>query len=124
MIKKKVYVFFILSVFLISFASAIPFGYDYLEHPQAGVITGSNYSINVNNSQYLQGYTPTTLKNWIQGLFDSIYCKLTGCTMTGNLDTSGNITTSNHFIISNGTSTTSHWNMYEDGNGTLVWEKL
>jgi len=34
-----------------------------------------NYSLipTVNNSQYLQGYTPTTLKDWIQTLYDSIY---------------------------------------------------
>lgn len=43
---------------------------------------------------------------------------------TNNFNTSYNITTSNHLIISNGTSITPHWNMYEDGNGTLVWEQL
>ena len=42
-----------------------------------------------NNSYYLQGYTPTTLKDWIQTAFDTIYCELTGCTMTGDLTTTG-----------------------------------
>ena len=51
---------------------------------------GNGSNLNVNNSQYLQGYTPTTMKDWIQGLFDSIYCKLTGCTMSGNIDMDGN----------------------------------
>ena len=50
-----------------------------------------NYStIDVNNSQYLQGYTPTTLKDWMQSFFDTIYCKLTGCDMTGDIDMGGN----------------------------------
>jgi len=32
---------------------------------------------NINNSEYLQGYTPTTLKNWIQGLLNSIFAPIT-----------------------------------------------
>ena len=84
MIKKKVLILF-LSIFLISLTSASPFGYDYLEHATEGVTTGENYSINVNNSNYLQGYTPTTLKDWIQGLFDSVYVKITDVVgMVGN----------------------------------------
>lgn len=52
-----------------------------------------NYSEqNVNNSQYLQGYTPTTLRTWIQGFFDSVYCKLTGCTVDGDIQATGYIT--------------------------------
>ena len=38
--------------------------------PVSSIIEGTNYTINVNNSEYLQGYTPTTLKNWIQNLFN------------------------------------------------------
>jgi len=33
----------------------------------------NNNSANVNNSQYLQGYTPTTLYNYYKSLFDLIY---------------------------------------------------
>jgi len=51
------------------------------------------------------------------------YVPYTGANDNLNMG-SYNITTENHLIISNGTLTTSHWNMYEDGNGTLVWEKL
>jgi hypothetical protein len=51
------------------------------------------------------------------------YIPYTGA--TGNIDLgNNNLTLSNHLIISNGTSTTAHWNMYEDENGTLVWEQL
>ena len=33
-----------------------------------------NYSAqNVNNSQYFQGYTPSTLMNWMQITFDTLY---------------------------------------------------
>jgi len=42
---------------------------------------------------------------------------------SGNFTTTGNVS-ANHFIVSNGTSSTPHWNIYEDINGTLVWEKL
>jgi hypothetical protein len=66
--------------------------------PLNPLATGSNVSINVNNSQFLQGYTPTTLKDWIQSFFDNIYCKLTGCTITGNLNqTNGNATINNFY---------------------------
>jgi len=60
---------------------------------------GINYSqiSTVNNTEYFQGYTPTTLKDWMQGLFNSVYCKLTGCTMTGDLTTTGNITANTYF---------------------------
>ena len=61
-----------------------------LELEDPTTITFDNNTININNSQYLQGYTPTTLKDWIQGLFDSVYCKLTGCTMAGDIDMDGN----------------------------------
>lgn len=56
--------FLVLLVFTLcfSFLSASPFGYDYLDHPSTGtqIINGSNYSINVNNSELWQGYTPQT----------------------------------------------------------------
>lgn len=80
--------FFFTAIILISFATS-SFGYNDLDGP---ILTPEiNYStINVNNSQYLQGYTPTTLKNWMQGFFDSVYCKLTGCTMQSDIDMDSN----------------------------------
>jgi len=79
------------SIFLISFSSAtLQIGIDGTSD-EIGVnfISESqiNYStLNVNNSQYLQGYTPTTLKDWIELAFNSVYCELTGCTMSGDID--------------------------------------
>ena len=73
------------SVFIINFVLANPFGYNYLEQVSSTGTTDTNYSlVNVNNSQYLQGYTPTTLKDWIQGLFNSIFVPYTGA--TSNID--------------------------------------
>ena len=83
--RNKLFIGIILSIFFISFISATSLaGYNYLE-PGEKVMEGENYSINVNNSNYLQGYTPTTLKDWIQGLFDSVYVKITDVVgMVGN----------------------------------------
>ena len=72
-----------MSMFLISFVSS------------QGLIVPETLSINystidVNDSQYLRGYSPTTLRTWFEGLFDSVYCKLTGCTMTGDINMGGN----------------------------------
>jgi len=77
-----------------------------------------NYSeINVNNSQYFQDYTPTTLKDWIQGLFDSIYCKLTGCEMKGNI-------TSNSWFNGLFNWTTDDWHSFNGYNLTFNESKL
>ena len=71
---------------------------------------GVNYSINVNYSDtsgdatLFEGYTPTTLKDWIETAFDSIYCELTGCTMSGNLIVNADITADNFFGNWNGSS--------------------
>lgn len=53
--------FFIFLVFTVSAASSGQFGYNYL-NPGNKVLTGFNYSINVNNSDFLRGTT------WIQHL--------------------------------------------------------
>jgi len=60
-----------------------------------------NYSTipTVNNSQYLQGYTPLTLRNWMEDHFDLVYASITalanylplsGGTMAGDIDMNGN----------------------------------
>lgn len=64
----------LLGIMIIGMATASSFGYDYLEHGDT-VLEGANYTINVNNTDYFQGYTPTTLKNWIQGLFELVFVK-------------------------------------------------
>ena len=82
-----------------SLVEAEKFGYGRTE------VTPINYSaIDTNNSQYLQGYTPTTLKDWIETAFDSIYCELTGCTMSGDLIVNADITADNFFGAWNGSS--------------------
>jgi len=55
-------------------------------------------SLNVNNSQYLQGYTPLTLRTWMEDHFDLVYAPLsslanylplTGGTMSGDINMGG-----------------------------------
>jgi len=55
-------------------------------------------SLNVNNSQYLQGYTPLTLRTWMENHFDLVYAPLSsladylplaGGTMTGDINMNG-----------------------------------
>ena len=54
-------------------------------------ITYVNYSaVNVNDSHYLEGRDTATLYTYFEGLFDSVYCKLTGCNMIGDIDMGAN----------------------------------
>ena len=76
--KKLIIIIIIFATF--SFITASNFGFDNsnkfgFNNIDSGesVEYGGNYSINVNNSQFLQGYTPTTLRDWMQGLFNAIY---------------------------------------------------
>jgi len=60
-------------IFSLSFISASIYDdceiYGNCEPISEGIVTGANYSINVNNSNYLQGYTPTTLGTWLNTTF-------------------------------------------------------
>jgi len=100
--------FLSLFFFNLNFISAEEFGYTYLEPGEnLNQVTYLNYTeVNVNNSNFWAGYTPTTYYTYIKGLLDTaydlVYCKLTGCTMTGNLITSGNITADTYFGDWNG----------------------
>jgi hypothetical protein len=70
----------------LSVVAAEDFGYNYLEG-DLDIARAVNYSeVNVNNSQFLRGYTPTTLRDW----FDTLYCKLTGCEMSGDINMNNN----------------------------------
>ena len=51
--------------------------------------TASGYAT---NSGQLEGRDTATLVTYIQGLYDLVYCKLTGCTMSGNLIVNANAT--------------------------------
>lgn len=90
MYKKEV-MCVLLGMLFISLTTATSVGTS--ELTEGGVIYTSptNYSeVNVNNSEYFQGYTPTTFKDWLITQFNSVYCALTGCVMAGNINMSGN----------------------------------
>jgi len=81
-------------IFLLSFSlvsASLPddagtnINFDYPEAP-----TNSS-TLNVNNSQYLQGYTPTSLWTYYVGLGNALWCELTGCVITGDIDTTADI---------------------------------
>lgn len=63
--------FIVVILSLISFTSASQFTYNSQDGPE--IISGSNYSINVNNTNYFQGYTPITLKDYFQTFYNSVY---------------------------------------------------
>jgi len=50
-----------------------------------GAVPYSFYSSKSNTSNYFDGYNITEYRNFIKLFFDSIYCKLTGCTINGNI---------------------------------------
>jgi len=64
----------------------------------------TNYSEYSGDSHLFDGYSVSGLYSYYKGLletyFDGVYCKLTGCTMSGDLTTSGDITANN--FIGNG----------------------
>ena len=53
------------------------------------------------NSGQLEGRDTATLKTYLQGLYDSIYCKLTGCTMAGDINMGDNNITNAGYIETN-----------------------
>ena len=72
-------------MFSLTFTSASSFGYNYLDQEQDSITDGGNYSINVNNTEHLQGRDTNQLYSYFESLFNSVYCKLTGCTISGNI---------------------------------------
>ena len=95
--KKRWITKLLLFALLFSIISVRAFTYDNPNIPHLIKTTTSsstNYSsVNVNNSQYLQGYTPTTLKDWIQGYFNNVYASYqftnNNFNGTGNFETTG-----------------------------------
>lgn len=92
---KLIYIFFI-AILILPLLSATEYSncevYGNCKTENAkDLINRINYTqVNVNNSQYLQGYTPSTLYDYFKTMYDTVYCKLTGCTMTGNIDMNNN----------------------------------
>jgi hypothetical protein len=84
--KMKVFAFLFV-ILLIGLGSSLPTDSDV---DLSFVYPANTSLLDVNNSQYLQGYTPTTLRTWMQSFFDTIYCKLTGCTMAGDINMNTN----------------------------------
>jgi len=89
--KYRHFFFLVIIVIVLgSLSSAEKFGYGRTEDIPI------NYSTipSVNNSEYLDGYSVDSLYTYYRGLletyFDTVYCKLTGCTMAGNIDMDGN----------------------------------
>ena len=84
--KKYIIFSMLLIVSSFSLVQAETFGYGRTE------IIPINYSLipTVNNSQYFDGYSISTLYTYYKSLFDDVYCELTGCTMTGGIDMGGN----------------------------------
>ena len=84
----KKYIIFLMLLIVSSFSlvQAETFGYGRTE------TIPINYSLipTVNNSQYFDGYSISTLYTYYKSLFDDVYCELTGCTMTGDIDMDGN----------------------------------
>ena len=84
----KKYIIFLMLLIVSSFSlvQAETFGYGRTE------TIPINYSLipTVNNSQYFDGYSISTLYTYYKSLFDDVYCKLTGCTMSGDIDMGGN----------------------------------
>jgi len=69
--KKPLFIFIfgILLVTTFSFISAEDWGYNYLEG-DLNTAQAINYSqLNVNNSQFLRGYSPLTLGSWLESSF-------------------------------------------------------
>jgi len=90
MYKKEV-MYVLLGMLFISLTSATSVGTSELTEGAVIYTSPTNYSeVNVNNSEYFQGYTPTTFKDWLITQFNSVYCALTGCVMAGNINMSGN----------------------------------
>ena len=117
--KKPLFIFIfgILLVTTFSFISAEDWGYNYLEG-DLNTAQAINYSqLNVNNSQFLRGYSPLTLGSWLESSFgwidnsvndlenyftktqsDDRYINVDGDSMEGNLSINGNVTAKTSFF--------------------------
>jgi len=91
--QNRYFFFLILTIGLIgslTLVNAEVFGYGRTESVPI------NYSLipTVNNSQYFDGYSVASLYTYYKSLLDTaydlVYCKLTGCTMAGDINMSGN----------------------------------
>jgi len=105
-----------------TFASAASLGYLNPTSPQiqpaANVSTGSsvnNNTLNVNNSQYLQGYTPFNLCN-----ANNSYCSTYNASYITNRTVPTGGATNRITYWANAENVTSNANFYRDGSGNIV----
>ncbi|MFW6172534.1 MAG: hypothetical protein ACOC5T_02210 [Elusimicrobiota bacterium] len=106
----KIHLFYLIFLFLISFVSAdlIIETFDTSNTPLVEIQipeTSINYSIvNTNSSDYwdnMDTINSTQMEDnngvlsisisWLTGLLDTLYCRLAGCTMTGDLKLNDNV---------------------------------
>ena len=82
---KGVYLLFFIMMFASS-VSAVGLDNPNLPLVRPNPTTFDNSTAFVNNSYYLRGYSPTELRDLFQLTYDTLYCKLTGCTMTSDIN--------------------------------------
>jgi len=93
--------FLVIVLSSVAFVSANPYSFNLYEAP-TGVTNGS--LLDVNNSQYFQGYTPTTLRDFFKLTYDALYCAIGDCGGTTYNITDG--TADGQMTFWNGTSWT------------------
>jgi len=115
--EKRYFIVGFLLVFTLLFTSFVsPTSFGYGEEGQT-VNYGGNYTIDVNNTIYHQGYTVLALRSFFETYFNGIYCKLTGCSMNGNINMNENNITNVSYVngvnistINNGSYINYAWN--------------
>jgi len=99
---QKLYVLMLVLILISPLASSAQFAYNYLDN-EVSTGGGGNGTNNTNSSDYWDtnigslgevnstqfsnnGGTLNLLTSWLTSFLDDIYCKLTGCTMEGDID--------------------------------------
>ena len=113
-------VIFLFTILVFTSFTTAGFGYNDLDGPilSPEQVPFNNNTAFVNNSFYWQGYTPATLWTYFTGLGNDLWCELTGCTMTGNINMdSNNLTNVNLIETTNIQATTGNFTneIYQNG---------
>jgi len=99
--KNKGVIFSALALFLFFFflfnltsVSSSSFGYNYLEVKTPSTMICENCTVNVNNTENLQGRDTSQLyfyfRDLMESYFNGLYCRVVGCTMQGNINMNNN----------------------------------
>ena len=76
---RKLVIFLILSIFLVNVNAALDVGFtdgEAVVEIVQPTIPENVSAQNVNNSQYFQGYTPSTLRDFFQETYDALYSEI------------------------------------------------